>query len=306
MMKRAGMVIPDDLTRAAITVGTRDRTYALSPPPTTPRAVLLVLHGAGGTGAGMAALTGLSTRGSDAGFVVAFPDGVGGVWNDQRDAAKLQRRADVDDVAFLAALAERLAVRDDNGDAPLPVFACGISNGALMSEHLARHALVPLAGIGLVAGAATVVSRTRTPAPTTPTLVVMFEGTNDPLVPYGGGPIGPLGQLVQRRARRGHGEAGRGLAAPAEAVAADWARTNGLPGEAAITQLPRTDAGLVVDRLAWTAPGRPSVVLHRIVGGGHTWPGGAQYLPERFVGAVARGLDASGIVLELFATVIDA
>jgi polyhydroxybutyrate depolymerase len=136
----------------------------------------------------------------------------------------------------------------------------------------------------------------------------MFEGTDDGLVPYDGGPIGPLGQLVQRRARRGNGDAGRGLAAPAEQVAADWARANGLPPEPTITQLPRAnvDAGIVVDRLAFTAPARPSVVLYRIVGGGHTWPGGAQYLPERFVGRVARGLDASGALLDVFATVMHA
>src|SRR6187431_560776 len=104
MMDRAGMVIPNHLELGATTVGMRVRTYALAPPPAA-RGVLIVLHGAGGTGAGMAALTGLSTRGPEAGFVVAFPDGVGGVWNDQRDAPKLPRRDDVDDVAFLAALA---------------------------------------------------------------------------------------------------------------------------------------------------------------------------------------------------------
>jgi len=32
--------------------------------------------------------------------------------------------------------------------------------------------------------------------------------------------------------------------------------------------------------------------------GGHTWPGGLQYLPPRLVGAVAGRLDATGLILE--------
>jgi hypothetical protein len=39
--------------------------------------------------------------------------------------------------------------------------------------------------------------------------------------------------------------------------------------------------------------------MHRIVGGGHTWPGGPQYAPARLVGPVARHLDATGILLEM-------
>jgi polyhydroxybutyrate depolymerase len=42
------------------------------------------------------------------------------------------------------------------------------------------------------------------------------------------------------------------------------------------------------------------VALYRIDGGGHTWPGGAPYLPERFIGPVARSLDASGTLLAQF------
>jgi poly(3-hydroxybutyrate) depolymerase len=33
--------------------------------------------------------------------------------------------------------------------------------------------------------------------------------------------------------------------------------------------------------------------------GGHTWPGGPQYLPACLVGPIARDLDATGILLEM-------
>ncbi|MDQ2826739.1 MAG: hypothetical protein M3Y04_07255, partial [Actinomycetota bacterium] len=50
--------------------------------------------------------------------------------------------------------------------------------------------------------------------------------------------------------------------------------------------------------LRWRSPGRPPVSLYRVEGGGHTWPGGAQYLPRRLIGPVATGLDATGILLD--------
>jgi len=45
--------------------------------------------------------------------------------------------------------------------------------------------------------------------------------------------------------------------------------------------------------------GCPPVVLYRIEGGGHGWPGGPQYLPARVIGRVPRHLDASEILLDM-------
>ncbi len=37
-----------------------------------------------------------------------------------------------------------------------------------------------------------------------------------------------------------------------------------------------------------------------VTGGGHTWPGGAQYLPERWIGPVSRDFDASAVIAAFF------
>jgi polyhydroxybutyrate depolymerase len=297
-MARAGLEVPRNLKEGGLDVGGLRRTYWLATPPQPASGLLVVLHGGGGTGAGMAALTGLAERGPAAGFAVVFPDGWSHVWNDWRDAPALAGRDGVDDVSFIAALIDRLAADGVSGSV---VFAVGISNGGFLAEHLARYALVPLAGIALVAATATVTSREGAPRPRRATAVTLFHGTADPLVPYGGGPIGPLGRLVQRRSRpRAGGTGDRGLAMPAEVVATDWAAVNGCPTAPIIEPLPAADGDLAVTRLRWSAPGRPEVVLHRVERGGHTWPGGAQYLPERFIGPVARHLDATGIMLQAF------
>jgi polyhydroxybutyrate depolymerase len=296
LMARAGLELPRGLQQGSLDIDGRPRTYSLAP-GSQPRAPLIVvLHGGGGTGLGMAALTNLAERAPAAGFAAVFPDGVGGVWNDQRDTPRLARREGIDDVRFLNQLVDHLVT--ENVAAKGPVFATGISNGAFLAEHLARHALMPLAGVALVAGAATVVSRQAVPSPRQPTLLLAFLGTADPLVPYPGGPIGRVAQ--RRGAQRTQGD--RGVAAPAEDAMADWASTNRCDPNPTAEQVSTHNGALPVTKLVWSAPGRPSVVLYRIEGGGHTWPGGAQYLPARIIGPVASEPDATGIMLQAFQT----
>jgi len=293
--RRHDLTPPAELTAEAIDVGGVTRQYWCAPAPSgdDPPPLLLVLHGAGGQGPGTAALSGLHRRGPAAGFVTVFPDGVHRVWNDSRTGGATRRRAHVDDVGFLEAIVTRFA--STNRARREGVYLAGISNGALMSEHVGRHALLDVAGLGLVAGPGTETSRAAHPLPARPAAVVLFSGTADPLIPYGGGPIGPLGRMVQRR-----GDTDRGLAVAAEVAAAEWAAAGHLPGPPVVEPIPTAPGDLAVTRLQWSSPGTATVALYRVSGGGHTWPGGAQYLPERFVGPVARSLDATGIMLEAF------
>jgi polyhydroxybutyrate depolymerase len=294
--QRHGLDAPVGLTRHTLDIDGITRAYWKAAPPVRPALdagppLLIVLHGAGGQGPGTAALTGLDRRGPQAGFCTVFPDGVARVWNDARGATRLKRREGVDDVAFLQAIVRRLASeRLARGD---DVYLTGISNGSLMSEHIARHALLPVAGIGLVAGPGTQTSRAASPRPKRAASVIVFSGTADPLMPYAGGPIG-FGR--RRRSRR----AGRGIAVAAEIVAADWAAANGIPGAPVVAAMPREPGDLAVTRLGWESAGCKPVALFRVEGGGHTWPGGGQYLPARIIGPRAQALDATGIMLEQF------
>jgi polyhydroxybutyrate depolymerase len=42
------------------------------------------------------------------------------------------------------------------------------------------------------------------------------------------------------------------------------------------------------------------VILYTIEGGGHTWPGGLQYLPERIIGKTSKDLDANQLIWDFF------
>lgn len=264
-------------------------------PGTAP--LLIVLHGSGMTGRAMARFTGLGTRGPAAGVTVVFPDGWKGVWHAARPP---DDEPNLDDVLFLSILSSQL---EAIGAAQAwPVFLAGVSHGARFAEHVARHGLLPVTGLFLVSGTTAELSRRAAPVPLLRTTVTCVQGTGDPTFPYQGGLLtrrGLSGALQRRRMAR-HGELpGEALVAGVEETCADWAAGNGIRTGPAIAELPPTPGDPTVTRKTWSAPGCRPVTLYRVDEGGHGWPGGPQFLPARFVGTIARHLDATGILLSM-------
>jgi polyhydroxybutyrate depolymerase len=80
----------------------------------------------------------------------------------------------------------------------------------------------------------------------------------------------------------------------------DWVRANGCPPEPVGERIPCPDAGISIERLRW-GPGTAAseVVLYRIDGGGHVWPGRT---PDSFLlGPAVPSLDANELIWEFFA-----
>ncbi|MGH7763324.1 MAG: alpha/beta hydrolase family esterase [Candidatus Dormibacteraceae bacterium] len=268
------------LERRTISVGGANRTYWLAPQPAPEAPLLMVLHAMGINGPNMAAWTGLAVRGPAAGFATVFPDAVAEIWDDTGSG----RVDGLDDAAFVSSVTRRLVA--EGTAAPGAVFLAGLSNGAFFAERLARHGLVQASGLALVAGTAR-------------QTVLCIEGTKDPLLPYGGGRgSGMFGWMARRRARRQLVQSHGRVAVGAETLAGDWAAANGGPPRPTTEILSVAPGDLHVDRLTWATPGHAPVVLYRIDGGGHGWPGGPQYMPALFVGRIAQSFDATGILLE--------
>jgi polyhydroxybutyrate depolymerase len=269
--------------------GGRERTYRLYVPShlTTEKssALVLVFHGGRGDGAGMERLTGFDALAEHEGFLVAYPDGVDRQWNDGRDVAEFRTFRDrVDDVAFISELIDEIAKRHPV-DAKR-VFATGISNGAIFSNYLAARLATRIAAIAPVAGGIAEPFRPRF-RPEKPVSVLMMNGSDDPLVPYGGGNVG--------------GTHGRVLGA--DESAALWAAADRCAKDAKREALPDADSkdGCRVVRALWTGGGEGTeVALYRFDGGGHTWPGGPQYLPRALIGSVCRGVDATPVIWAFF------
>jgi len=300
-----------ELDRGEIEVAGVRRSYWLARSPQrdgqSVPPLLIALHGPGMDGRAMAWFTGLARRGPAAGITTVFPDGWKGAWHSARPPA---RRPDLDDARFLAELAAHL---EATGAArSWPVFLTGISQGARYAEHLARHGLLPVTGLFLVAGTALEHSRRLVPVPQLRASMILVMGTGDKTAPYQGGPLtrrGISGIILRRRAVR-HGELpGEDVVAGAEQVAADWGAANGIAvggvtatgsfARPVIEELPTVAGDLPVTRKTWTRPGCHPVTLYRIDGGGHGWPGGPRSTPARAIGPTALHLDATGLLLDM-------
>lgn len=279
----------------SLTFGGYTRTYTVHLPTAiraAPHALVIVLHGGGGTGAGMQSLMrgGMNTLADKEGFVVVYPDGVEKQWNDGRklDQARAMRE-NIDDAGFLAALIDRLAqtLSIDRRR----VYATGISNGGMMSQRLACDLSDQIAAIGVVAASLSEDLSARC-QPTKPLSVLLMPGTHDPLVPWQGGEIG----FANHR---------RGKTLSVSDTVAFWTTRNGCPSSPIVTQEPDRDPkdGTRVRKETY-APCRAAteVILYAIEGGGHTWPNGRQYLPEQIVGKTSRDIDANTVLWDFFKT----
>ena len=266
-----------------------ERTYLLHVPGGFPQGrpagLVFVLHGGGGTGRNMEQMTQFSGLADREGFIAVYPDAVERNWNDARDAPNIQaQRENVDDVGFIGALIALLT--REFGIDPRWVYSTGISNGAFMSQRLAVELSDRIAAIAPVVGG--MAPRLRERTPNAPVSVLVMNGTDDPLVPYQGGTVART----------------RGETISVADIVRLWVTHNRCADRPETVFLPDRDPadGTRVRRTVYgSCAGKTEVVLYTIEGGGHTWPGGPQYLPAAVVGRVSRDIDATRVIWDFFA-----
>ncbi|AGZ46200.1 polyhydroxybutyrate depolymerase [Actinoplanes friuliensis DSM 7358] len=242
--------LPVGKSSAKLAVDGRDRTYLLYRPASA-RAnapLVIVLHGAVGTGRQAEESYGWDAEADKGGFVVAYPDGVNRTWNASKDCCGVAARDDVDDVGFITQLAGAVPAVD-----PQRVYVTGISNGALLAYRLACETKI-FAAIGPVAG--TMINSCDSPSPIS---IIHIHGKDDPTIPYAGGP--------GRRSNDGKGRLPARIDGPAVPdLIAEWRRIDSCAAPTEKT------AGAVTTSIA-TCPDGRAVELISVAGAGHQWPG---------------------------------
>jgi polyhydroxybutyrate depolymerase len=267
----------------------RERTYLVHVPPSyskaTPAPLVVALHGRLGTGRGQEWLGHLDKVSDDHGFVVVYPDGINRSWADGRGGSPSDQ-ANVNDVKFISELIDRLAAEHRIDSAR--VYVTGMSNGGFMSGRLACELADKIAAAALV-GASMSVPTTTACKPSRAISVLIMQGTKDPFVPYQGGALGRNGS--------------RGQILSHQDAVEKWVALNHCTAQPSKAQIPDEKGdGTSVDVAIYEPCAEGTEVRdYTIVEGGHTWPGGLQYLPQMIIGKTTKNMDASEVIWEFFA-----
>jgi polyhydroxybutyrate depolymerase len=272
-------------TTGSIVVGGVNRTYVAHVPAKLGSSVPLLLsfHGHFGTGAGQARLSNFSALSERYGFIVVYPDGISRGWNDGREGSK-----GADDIGLVKALIADFSRRYPID--PKRIYVNGFSNGAMFSQYVGCMLANQIAAIAAVSGYMPTEDASRC-HPARPLPVLEIAGTADPIMPFNGGEIKLLGF-------------NRGAAVlSAKQTISMWAKNakcKGLSQFSALATIAAND-GTSVTRTSYpSCVNGTSVVLYTVIGGGHAWPGGRQYLPRLIIGRASKQLDASQTIVEFF------
>ncbi len=256
--------------------------------------LVIALHGRGGNGESMILVTrkGFDKLADEDGFIVVYPDGVELNWNDGRideESNDRAHRENIDDVGFISALIDTM-INDYNID-PKRVYITGISNGAIMSYRLACELSQKITAIAPVDGNIPSMLLGEC-SPMKPVSLLAINNLNDPLVPYDGGEI--YGHFHKLKL---------GKVLSVNESVGFWVKRNRCSSVPIITEEPDRDPrdGTRVTREEFTnGIDATEVILYTVDGGGHTWPGGFQYLPAWIIGRTSRDIDANIVIWSFF------
>ncbi|UFS95920.1 alpha/beta hydrolase family esterase [Nocardia huaxiensis] len=282
--------VPDEDMTVSMESGGRQREYVVhtpSRPGSGKLPAVLIFHGGGGSPADMIDGTGFDDLADREGFVAVYPAGYEHSWNDGRGEDTKAGAAGVDDIAFVSAVIDRIIA--EHGVDPARIYATGLSNGGMFTQFLGCALAGRLAAIAPVSGTLPQADEHGC-TPGVPLPVLEIHGTADPIVPYNGGVV---------RVTGGHrGGSGTAPVLSVDATQALWRGRNRCDSEPVRTSLPPlTDDGTsVVTEISAKCAAGSRVELYSVVGGGHTWPGRDQRLPESLVGTVTRQFDAAEII----------
>jgi polyhydroxybutyrate depolymerase len=273
-----------------ITVDGTERTYLLHLPETGTLIyklpLVIVLHGHGGTGKQIMKESGFNKLSDRDRFIAVYPDGLNKAWNDGR--VKRGKDKISDDAKFISRLIDTI-YKQYNIDTAR-VFATGISNGGFFSFYLAFKLSNKFLAIAPVC-ANIPKSMKDIYKPEYPVSLMLICGTEDPLVKYDGGKIG---------FKRGKS---RGNSLSTDESISIFKKLNKCSEKVKTEDFPDVISDDECYATKYTYSGgvnNVDVVLIKITNGGHTWPGGSQYLPKKIVGNTCKDFSGADVIWEFF------
>ena len=273
--------------------------------------VVILLHSLDQDAAEMARLTHFNELADRDSIIAVYPNALGGRWNvgggEQRPYRRgPYRRPGVwgpgypptpppergerregaprnQDMQFMHRMLDRLASRYSVDTRR--IYAVGLGEGGFMAIRMGCNMADRIAAVAIVAAA---MPRMLNCVPSRPVSVLFMNGTDDPIVPYDGGRYkdGMLRLLS------------------AEDSAKEWGRLNRCTEKPTESKLPAQQEG-GKDTKVFLFDGcqeNAQVVLYGVKNGGHTWPGGEQYMAEKEIGKTSNALNANETIWSFLVT----
>jgi len=286
----AQTIQPGETTRQ-ITVDNIARTFIVYVPKSYSSAkkspVIFLLHGGGGTAKSMLNISNggdfksISEREN---VLLVAPNGIDKSWNDGRQTKS--NKQGINDVKFIKQLVDFMEANYSVDASRL--YATGISNGGFMTSRLGCEIGNKFAAIAAVAATMGTDTPYSVCHPGFVLPVMYIHGTADPIVLFNGGQktMGAASAFVSH-----------------QQVIDKWVAINKCNPHPVITQLPNIAImdGTTITKEEYSADKNDAEVISYVVNnGGHTWPGGKQYLPKIMVGRVSRDMNACEVIWEFF------
>ncbi|MGY4536992.1 polyhydroxybutyrate depolymerase [Mucilaginibacter sp. UYNi724] len=266
-----------DQKRESMDVNGIERAYVRYIPQTAKKEIIkmplvISLHGGFATPKGQFHLADFRRLADKDKFIVVCPASKH-IWHEGRN------NKGIDDVKFIDQLITYM-VKTYHAD-PQRVYVTGISNGGFMTSRLACQLSNRIAAIAVVAGS---MNENEGYAPVKPMPVIYMHGTKDPVFSNKGGKF--FGRLTYSQDR----------------VIKLWATIDKCSSTPVVSSLPDTaNDGTSIVKEEYSNPNNGvKVVGYTINNGGHTWPGGWQYLPRFIVGKTTKNLDACQVIWDFF------
>ncbi len=259
-------------TAGTVVSSGQEREYLLYVPKSydrrKPTPLVISLHTSMSWPSSAMAISQWNTVADENGFIVVYPQGTGrGPKSWEMSGSETPSR--MPDVIFISELMDKREA-SYNIDRTR-IYANGMSNGGGMAFVLSCTMPDRIAAVGMVS--AGLYPEWSWCTDHRPVPVIAFHGTADPVCPYNGGPS----------------KLGGGTFPSVPGFMANWSRRNGCgenPVESAVA------AG--VTRLQYTdCADNAGVVLYRVEGEGHQWPGGRRVPAEWMIGKYSRSIDAT-------------
>jgi len=208
-------------------------------------------------------------------------DPQGGQNGGQNPEENRNRAEPPDDIAFFNQILDQLPLKYSID--PQRVYATGLEDGGFMALRVGCTMSDKVAAVAAVGA---VMPKTMICLPSRAVPVLLIDGTDDPIVPTNGGMYKP----------------GRFHVLSAEDSAKTWAKYDRCAEKPAQGKVPPSQKG-GKETKTYTYNGcqdNAEVALYSVKGGGNTWPGGEQYMPEKEIGKTSDAFHANEVIWTFF------